>query len=66
VLHIVVAPDYASTGPRSGRLLALKLIGQLKKLGRTIKGVSKIEILYGARATVIELASDERTKTRAL
>ena len=56
LLHIVVAPEYASDGPRSDRLLALKLIERLKKLGRTIKGVTTIEILYGGRATVITLA----------
>jgi hypothetical protein len=56
LLHIGVAPEYASDGPRSDRLLALKLIEQLKKLVRAIKGVTKIEILYGRRATVIPLA----------
>jgi hypothetical protein len=56
LLHIGVAPEYASGGPRSDRLLALKLIEQLKKLGRAIKGVTRIEILYGRRATVIHLA----------
>src|SRR5262245_4847314 len=56
LLHIGVAPEYASDGPRSDRLLTLKLIEQLKKLGRAIKGVTKIEILYGRRATAIGLA----------
>ncbi len=59
VLHIVVAPEYASNGPQSDRLLALKLIEQLRKLGRAIKGVTKIEILYGGRATLIELVRQE-------
>jgi hypothetical protein len=55
LLHIGVAPEYSSGGPRSDRLLAMKLVEQLKKLGRAIKGITKIEILYGRRATVIEL-----------
>jgi hypothetical protein len=56
LLHIVVAPEYSSTGPRSDRLLALKLVERLKKLGRAVKGVTTIEILYGRRATAIALA----------
>jgi hypothetical protein len=56
LLHIVVAPEYASNGPRSDRLLALKLVERLKKLGRAVKGVTTIEILYGSRATAIALA----------
>lgn len=55
LLHIGVAPEYSSRGPRSGSLLALRLIEQLKKLGRAIKGVTTIEVLYGRRATVIDL-----------
>jgi len=66
VLHIVVAPEYASNGPRSDRLLALKLIEQLRKLGRAIKGVTTIEILYGGRTTAIAVAPHQRTKTKSL
>jgi hypothetical protein len=55
LLHIGVAPEYASNGPRSDRLLVLKLIDQLKKLGSAIKGITQIEILYGPHPTVIEL-----------
>lgn len=55
LLHIGVAPEYSSSGPQAGRLLALKLVEQLKKLGRAIKGITQVEILYGRRATVIGL-----------
>jgi GH35 family endo-1,4-beta-xylanase len=55
LLHIGIAHDYASRGPRSDRQLTLKMVEQLKKVGRSIKGVTEIEILYGRRASAIRL-----------
>jgi len=57
LLHIGVAPEYGSDGPRADRLLALRLIEQLKQTSRAIKGVTQLEIFYGRRVTGIKLAS---------
>jgi hypothetical protein len=55
LLHIGVAPEYGSDGPHADRLLALRLVEQLKHASRAIKGVSELEIVYGRRATGIKL-----------
>jgi len=56
LLHIGVAPEYGADGPHSERLLALRLVEQLKQASRAIKGVRELEIVYGRRVTGIKLA----------
>jgi hypothetical protein len=60
LLHIGVAPDYGSDGPRADRFLAMRLVEQLKHASRAIKGVTELEIVYGRRVTGIKLASAAR------
>jgi hypothetical protein len=47
VLHVVVDDVYALNGERARELLAFRLIDQVKKAARTIKGVKTIRIIYG-------------------
>jgi hypothetical protein len=54
LLHISVDAEYASNGPHGNRLLALRMIEQLKRICRAVKGVAAIEILYGRKSTTIE------------
>jgi hypothetical protein len=55
LLHMGVAPDYATGGREAGRLLALKMIERLKRACRSLKGIRQLEILYGRRATAIRV-----------
>ncbi|MDJ0928981.1 MAG: hypothetical protein QNJ73_15195 [Gammaproteobacteria bacterium] len=55
LLHIGIDPDFSGDGTASRELLVMRLISQLRRIGRSIKGVSELEILYGARRTVIRL-----------
>ena len=54
LLHIGVAHDFTSA-VRSSRLLTIKMVDRLKKIGRSIKGVEELEILYGRRTSAIRL-----------
>jgi hypothetical protein len=55
LLHMGIAAQYQSDGPASNKLLALKMIERLKKVGKTLKGVRSLEILYGRRAAALRL-----------
>jgi hypothetical protein len=46
VLHVSVAAEYASGGMRSGDLLLLRLLRELRRSTRRMKGVRRIELLY--------------------
>jgi hypothetical protein len=55
LLHIGIAAEYASDGPLRHRMLAMRMIEQLKRIGRSIKGVRSIEMLYGRTGVNIAL-----------
>lgn len=55
LLHIGVAPAFASGGPAAGKLLALKMVERLKRACKALKGVRELEILYGHRAAAIRI-----------
>ena len=46
LLHLGVAEAYASDGVHADRLLVLRLINELKRVARSISGVTGIEIIY--------------------
>jgi hypothetical protein len=50
ILHLAVSPDYADDGPRSDQGLALRLVDEVRVLGRRISGVRRIQLPYRARA----------------
>jgi hypothetical protein len=55
LLHMGIAAQYQSGGPASHNLLALRMIGRLKRVGKTLKGVRCLEILYGRRAAALRV-----------
>ena len=50
LLHMGIAAEYQTGGSESHKMLALKMIRRLKKVGKTLKGVHRLEILYGRRS----------------
>jgi hypothetical protein len=53
LLHMSVAPAYATRGREASRRLTLKMIARLRRACRTLKGVRRLEILYGRRGAAI-------------
>ncbi len=47
LLHIGVASDFASDGPRAGQMVVMNMLRRLVNAGRQIKGVQKLVVLYG-------------------
>lgn len=50
LLHIAVDPNYALGGIYEDCLVTFQLIQKIIAIGKTIKGVDKIEIIYGERS----------------
>lgn len=48
VLHVGVAAMFASGGPRSGEQLLLRLLRELRRSSRRVKGVRRLELLYSS------------------
>jgi hypothetical protein len=55
LLHMGIAAQYQSGGPGSHKRLALKMVERLKRVGKSLKGVHRLEILYGRRAAELRL-----------
>ena len=53
LLHMSVAPAYATGGREASWRLTLKMIARLRRACRTLKGVRRLEILYGRRGAAI-------------
>lgn len=47
VLHIAVSEDYSSQGRFHKQMMVPLLIGKLRQIGRQIKGVATLRLLYG-------------------
>ncbi len=45
-LHMSVAEDYSSRGPRASLRVAMRLLDELRKIGSRIAGVNHIEVYY--------------------
>lgn len=48
VLHIAVREDYSSQGRFHKQMMVPLFIGKLREIGRQIKGVAMLRLLYGA------------------
>lgn len=48
VLHVGVAAMFASGGPRAGEQLLLRLLRELRRSSRRVKGVRRLELLYSS------------------
>ena len=53
LLHMSVAAAYATGGCEAERRLTLKMIARLKRACRALKGVRRLDILYGRRGAAI-------------
>jgi hypothetical protein len=47
LLHVAVDEDFASDGPHAEEMVTLNLFRRLIKVGRQIKGVERVVVLYG-------------------
>lgn len=46
VLHLGIAEEFTTDGPRSGEHLLLRLVRELHRSSRRLKGVRRMEVLY--------------------
>jgi hypothetical protein len=51
VMHVGIAAAYASGGPRSGQQLLLRLLREVRRSTRRVKGVRRLELYYASRRT---------------
>ena len=61
VLHIGIGAEFASGGPRAHEQLLLKILRELRRSCRRLKGVRRIELFYQHQARAEEPRSDLRT-----
>jgi hypothetical protein len=47
VLHLGVSEDYCTGGPNEDSRLLLRLMGEVRRSSQRIKGVRRVEVLYG-------------------
>ena len=48
VMHLGIAAEFASGGPRSGEQLLLRLLREVRRSTRRVKGVRRLELFYGS------------------
>jgi hypothetical protein len=53
VMHVGIAADYASGGPRAGEQLLLRLLREVRRSTRRVKGVRRLELYYATRRTAV-------------
>lgn len=51
VMHVGIAAEYASGGPRAGEQLLLRLLREVRRSTRRMKGVRRLELYYATRRT---------------
>ena len=51
VVHIGITAEFASGGPRAGEQLLLKLLREVRRSTRRVKGVRRLELFYGSGRT---------------
>jgi hypothetical protein len=56
VVHLGIAAEFAAGGKRANEQLLLRLVRELRRCGRRIKGVRRFELLYSGRARAMRLA----------
>lgn len=50
LLHMAVDGDFSGTGPGAGHMVGLKLVQQVARVAKSVKGVEKVDLLYTDRA----------------
>ncbi|MFO7304475.1 MAG: hypothetical protein C0P74_003055 [Gammaproteobacteria bacterium] len=61
VMHIGIAAEYASGGPKANRHLLLRLLREVRRSSRRLKGVRTVELFYASQ----RLESRWRTASKA-
>lgn len=51
VVHIAVAPAFSAGGHEAPQMLCLRLIDQVRGIGRRIRGISWVDVMYGKGQT---------------
>jgi len=49
VLHLSLSEDYCAGGMNEGSSLLLRLMGEVRRSSRRMKGVRRLQVLYGAQ-----------------
>lgn len=49
VMHVGIAAEYASGGPKAGEQLLLRLLREVRRSSRRMKGVRTVELYYASR-----------------
>jgi hypothetical protein len=49
VLHLGLSEDYCAGGMNEGSSLLLRLLGEVRRSSRRLKGVRRLQLLYGAQ-----------------
>jgi hypothetical protein len=49
VMHVGIAAEYASGGPRANEQLLLRLLREVRRSTRRMKGVRRLELFYASR-----------------
>lgn len=50
VMHVTIAAEFASGGPRAHEQLLLRLLREVRRSTRRVKGVRRMELYYGRSA----------------
>jgi hypothetical protein len=48
VLHVGIAEECCAGGPREGLMLLLRLMREVRRTSRRLRGVRRVKVLYGA------------------
>jgi hypothetical protein len=51
VVHLGITAEFASGGPRASEQLLLKLLREVRRSTRRVKGVRRLELFYGSGRT---------------
>jgi hypothetical protein len=49
VLHLGLSEDYCAGGMNEGSSLLLRLLGEVRRSSRRMRGVRRLQLLYGAQ-----------------
>ena len=59
VVHLGIAAEFAAGGKRASEQLLLRLLRELRRSGRRIKGVRRFELLYSGRARALRMRTEQ-------
>lgn len=60
VMHLTIAAEFASGGPRANEQLLLRLLREVRRSTRRVKGVRRMELYYGRSASSHRWGAESR------